>query len=219
MNFRPILPLALAVFACAATSLAGDRLRRTDDRAPSSRRRQGETYTWAIFRGDHHDDVDGLGFGFFPMHRNVTGAEIGLVGEVLDGDLRGFGWGTICSVVQGELHGGQFAFLTSIADKPSSGFQVSGIVSSAAEFSGFQFAVLHNNADAMSGLQLSALANIVDGDFSGIQFAALNRAGNVHGLQLGLFNFATGLRGAQVGLSNYVKDSMIPWTPLLHVSF
>lgn len=218
MTVHRLLQVFCAFLAATACATAADRMHhRSGDAgrpAPGSR-----TYSMAFFRGSHHDDVDGIGLGFFPMHRNVSGVEIGLLGEVLDGDLRGFGWGTLWSVVGGGLRGGQFAFLTCIADEPSAGCQISGVASSAGEFSGVQLALLHNKAKAMEGVQLSLLANTVGGDLSGVQMAIVNRAAKVRGVQFGLLNFADSLYGVQIGLGNSVNDSPLPWMPILNASF
>ena len=211
--------LLLTVLTATATlAFAGERTRVGSSR--HQREHESQTYSCALFQGDHYDDVDGFSFGFFPMHRNVSGAEIGLIGMALDGDLRGFGYGTICSVVEGELHGGQFALLASIADEPSRGFQISAITCMASHgLTGMQFSFFNNDAVDMHGLQLACLHNLNRGVSSGVQIALVNRAERFSGFQFGFLNIAQEFHGLQLGVINYSKDSAAPFLPLLRAAF
>lgn len=219
MKTSRIAFIAAAILA-SATVYAGDRTGSSSVR-PSRRQREQEsqTYTFAVFRGTHYDDVDGLGLGFFPMHRNVSGAEIGLVGMALDGDLHGFGWGTLYSVIEGELHGGQFAMLASIADKPSNGFQIAAVTCMAKGMTGLQFSLFNNDAIDMHGLQLSAIHNLNRGVSTGVQVGLVNRAERFKGLQFGAINIAGEFEGVQIGICNYSAESSVPFLPLLRASF
>ncbi len=211
--------LLFAILSATATfAFAGERTH-----AGSSRREcahESETYSCALFQGDHYDDIDGFSLGFFPMHRNVHGAEIGLIGMAMDGDLHGFGYGLVCSVVEGGMHGGQFALLASIADEPSAGFQMSAITCMASHgLTGMQFSFFNNDAVDMHGFQLAALHNLNHGVSSGLQVGLINRAERFKGVQFGALNIAQEFKGVQIGICNYAADSRAPFLPLFRASF
>lgn len=209
---------ALAALVVSASAFAGERTHAGSSRR--ERAHEGTTYGAAFFQGDHYDDIDGFSIGFFPMHRNVHGAEIGLVGMALDGDLHGFGFGLLASVVEGELHGGQFGLLASIADKPSRGFQMSAITCMASHgLTGMQFSLFNNDAVDMHGLQLAVLHNLNRGVSSGAQFGLVNRAERFSGVQFGLLNIVQEFHGLQIGLCNYAADSSAPFLPLVRAAF
>lgn len=209
---------AIAAFAFATVSMAGDIVRMGSSR--HERAREGTTYSCALFQGDHYDDIDGFSIGFFPMHRNIHGAEIGLIGMAADGDLHGFGYGLIVSVVEGEMHGGQFGLLASIAGKQSSGFQMSVITCMASHgFSGMQFSLFNNDAIDIHGFQLAALHNLNRGVSSGLQVGLINRAERFKGVQFGLLNIVQEFHGLQLGICNYSADSSVPVLPLVRAAF
>ena len=70
------------------------------------------------------------------------------------------------------------------------------------------------------GIQLAGLMNINLGDIDGIQIAGLfNGADSVRGIQIGLINVAQKLSGLQIGLVNYIRESPVPFLPIINLKF
>ena len=53
----------------------------------------------------------------------------------------------------------------------------------------------------------------------GFQVGLVNLADYAEGLQVGLINRVDGIHGYQVGLINVIRDSRVPFCPLLNMSF
>ncbi len=82
---------------------------------------------------------------------------------------------------------------------------------------GTELAVLAGMTSEIYGLQAAGLfvtANKVEG----IQFSIVNDAKKVYGLQLGLINLSEDA-AFQIGLVNYIKNSKVPFLPILNVCF
>jgi len=86
---------------------------------------------------------------------------------------------------------------------------------------GWQMGVLNEARRDFCGLQGFALFNFSKADMSGLQLGGLWNLceGDVHGLQIGLLNMAGKMTGVQVGLVNVIKDSSVPFLPLINMKF
>ncbi len=83
--------------------------------------------------------------------------------------------------------------------------------------SGVSFGFLANYAQSYKGLEFAWLANYASDNFSGLQLAAFNYAGNLRGLQLGFINFAqTSQQGLQIGLINIMAETKTWFTDFPH---
>jgi hypothetical protein len=79
-----------------------------------------------------------------------------------------------------------------------------------------------NIAGNLKGVQISGLLlglNMAQ-NTRGLQLATLyNQAEDMQGLQLGLVNICTRMRGVQIGLANVIKESKVPFFPIINASF
>lgn len=82
---------------------------------------------------------------------------------------------------------------------------------------GTELAVLAGMTSEIYGLQAAGLFVTAD-KVEGIQFSIVNNAKKVYGLQLGLINLSEDA-AFQIGLVNYIKNSTIPFLPILNVCF
>lgn len=96
-----------------------------------------------------------------------------------------------------------------------------------------QFAGIFNHSCGdFAGLQV-AIANIVDGEMDGLQIGLCNRASVLDGMQLGFVNIidsgdgvqigvinsARELDGLQIGVINVIRDSTMPFLPIVNFAF
>ena len=75
----------------------------------------------------------------------------------------------------------------------------------------------HSFVAEIYGLQAAGFfvtANKVEG----IQFSIVNNAKKVYGLQLGLINLSEDA-AFQIGLINYIKNSKVPFLPIINICF
>jgi hypothetical protein len=62
--------------------------------------------------------------------------------------------------------------------------------------------------------------NVVEGDFEGFQWGAVNYANYANGFQLGIINYARSMKGLQIGLVNIIRQGgMSPVFPIVNWSF
>ena len=82
---------------------------------------------------------------------------------------------------------------------------------------GTELAGLAGMTSEIYGLQAAGFfvtANKVEG----IQFSIVNNAKKVYGLQLGLINLSEDA-AFQIGLINYIKNSKVPFLPIINICF
>jgi len=112
------------------------------------------------------------------------------------------------------------------------GFDI-GISGRCRYFNGFQINLIRNNVeDEMAGWQFSFLYNSVGAGecfglqsalwneaqtFSGIQVGLINLADYCNGFQVGLINRSEDMYGIQVGLVNVIRNSRVPFFPILNI--
>jgi hypothetical protein len=85
-------------------------------------------------------------------------------------------------------------------------------------FSGFQFSMANYVGGDFIGIQ-GVVVNYVGGEFLGFQCGYINIAHDMKGLQLGLVNYAGAMRGVQIGFINIIKESPMPFFPVVNAYF
>ncbi len=124
----------------------------------------------------------------------VAGADVSVLGSVIENDLSGYAGSTLFTIVNGNLGGAMTSGLFNIVNGRAGLVQAAGLFNVA----GGDFA----------GAQLAGLFNVTGGTVSGAQAAGLfNRAGDVYGVQIGLVNAARKVSGVQIGLVNISEDN------------
>ncbi|MEI7901242.1 MAG: hypothetical protein WCK89_13400 [bacterium] len=108
-----------------------------------------------------------------------------------------------------------------------------GFVGRSTYFSGIQINVLRNDVkDTLQGWQIGCYNSAGLSDAFGIQTGLWNEAKTISGIQAGLINLADyskgfqigiinrveGMNGYQVGLINIIRDSRVPFMPLINFS-
>jgi len=181
--------------------------------------------------------VSDLGFGFFTVNlgrlseigkniyrsdsgANYTGIQLGFFYNHAD-DMRGLQLSPLVGVNQAvTLTGFQFAMINQCYS--GSGLQLAWWFSVAShDFSGAQLGML-NICDNGVGLQLALFGNIADRDFSGAQITSgfFNFCtGSMTGAQIGLINYAGKMTGVQIGALNIIKESPVPFLPVINAHF
>ncbi|HEX8824368.1 MAG TPA: hypothetical protein VF794_30885 [Archangium sp.] len=165
--------------------------------------------------------VNNLSLGVFATHAGrVDGLAAAMVGNWVDGELRGLGMAMGANYA-GQVRGMQFALGGNVAGGSMRGWQTAvGVNVASGELVGAQVAVGLNIAAGPSrGLQASSGINIarhleggqlsllnVGGEVSGAQVGLINVARRMKGLQLGLINVAREAEGANLGLLNFVGN-------------
>jgi hypothetical protein len=109
-----------------------------------------------------------------------------------------------------------------------------GFIGRSTYYSGIQINLLRNDVkDTLQGWQIGCYNSAGLGDSLGIQTGLWNEAKTMYGFQVGLVNLADyaegiqvgiinrveGIHGYQVGLINVIRDSRVPFCPLLNMSF
>lgn len=158
------------------------------------------------------DTVSGIGiagisnFSFAPME-GLFGSGIAAftTESITGGSISG-----ISNFSLGNQTGAFFAGIANYSHGSAKGFQVAGIGNaSAGSMKGAFMAPITNFAlSESSGFQLS-LANIVVGDFSGLQLGLLNGSDHLKGVQIGLVNYSGNAdSGVPIGMVSIVKDGL-----------
>ncbi len=201
-GFRTFLTLSLAVVVCAAVPApanAGLSPLAVSIVPPVQFPAQDFTVTGARISALWGD------------HKNVYGLDLGLVGNMTDGEMIGIGVSGIFNYNKG-LTTGVFLQAAGLGN-----FNVNK-----AMIYGVQIAGLVNSNKAESrvvGLQIAAvnLANYTD--IRGIQAGIYNTARDVVGFQIGLVNQCDTLHGLQIGLINFHTRGLFSVAPILNVGF
>ena len=101
-------------------------------------------------------------------------------------------------------------------------------------FEGFQLNILRNDvSDIMAGVQVGIYNSSGRADLMGVQvglwneahsirgvqFGLINVADSVTGIQFGLINRSEALYGFQGGIVNVIRESEMPFCPILNIGF
>jgi hypothetical protein len=151
----------------------------------------------------------------YGVNDELSGVDLGLVnrttGPTQGLQLGAFPFGGVN--ITDSLDGLQFAGFWAGANFASgdvTGLQIAGILGGM------------NIAGNLKGVQISGLLlglNMAQ-NTRGLQLATLyNQAEDMQGLQLGLVNICTRMRGVQIGLANVIKESKVPFFPIINASF
>jgi hypothetical protein len=127
-------------------------------------------------------------------HRNVSGIDLGLIGNFTEQDFKG-------TAISG-------IFNHTAGDTTIVGAQIAGIVN------------INKARASIYGVQFAIGANLGEyTDIYGVQIGLYNRAREVYGLQIGLLNYATNLHGVQIGLLNFNSQGWFSMSPLINIGF
>ncbi|NLG13506.1 MAG: hypothetical protein GX561_04790 [Lentisphaerae bacterium] len=85
-------------------------------------------------------------------------------------------------------------------------------------FSGFQVGLLNLSGESR-GLQIGVLMNSTDEVGSGLQIGIINSTTEMNGVQIGLINYTHFMIGFQVGLVNIIRESIVPFFPIVNFCF
>ena len=118
-----------------------------------------------------------------------------------------------------EFTGVQAGIFNMLGIDSSAGVQLGVFNGCGGDFAGVQVAGNFNMSGSFSGLQVTTLWNTNNGEGHGVQIALLNRSSGMHGLQVGLINIADRMTGVQIGLANIIKDSPVPFLPVINACF
>lgn len=156
-------------------------------------------------------DVTGLRISaLWGQHRDVSGIDVGVLGNRTTGKFKGLAIAGGVNWTQGEtiITGLQFAGLANINTQKTTvvGFQLAAVnyMSAASSVSGFQLGLAN----------ISPHTNVY-----GVQAGIYNTANKVAGLQIGLVNVAKNLYGLQIGLVNVHHQGLFKVCPFLNVGF
>ncbi|MBR4171628.1 MAG: hypothetical protein IKR48_08265 [Kiritimatiellae bacterium] len=109
-----------------------------------------------------------------------------------------------------------------------------GIAGHANDFYGLQLNIIRNEAvDILAGVQIGIYNSAGRSDMLGFQGGLWNEAGSVYGIQAGLVNLADysdgfqiglinrteGMHGYQIGIVNIIRDSQVPFCPIINIGF
>ena len=101
-------------------------------------------------------------------------------------------------------------------------------------FEGFQLNILRNDvSDIMAGVQVGIYNSSGRADLMGVQVGLWNEAHSIRGVQVGLINVADSVTGIQVGIINrsealygfqggivnVIRESEMPFCPILNIGF
>lgn len=211
-----------ALAAVAATALVADTVSFNNKSATSSQF-AGKTVNVAAQELPPADGVSPFAISLFPPaqfpeqtwdvygfrlnvfvghHRNVGFIDVGVLGNVADGNLTGV----------------EIAGLYNKVGSSDGAIQAASIMNySEQDFCGVQLGLINSVQGDMQGLQAGAVNMTQDG--SGIQLGVFNRAERFSGLQVGVANFTYQMQGVQIGVFNVIADSNIPFLPVINAAF
>jgi len=164
-------------------------------------------------------EMNGIDYGPINHTKGVTnGVQLGAAP---------FGGVNITEELNGLQAGGIFGGVN-ISSGETKGLQISGLfggVNYAGNVDGVQISGVWgglNVADNLNGVQIAGIlagVNIAK-DTNGLQLATIyNQADSMSGLQLGLVNNCRKMRGVQIGLLNIIRESALPFFPVINASF
>jgi hypothetical protein len=143
--------------------------------------------------------------------KNVYGLDLGLVGNMTEGQMTGISVSGLFNLNKGQTNGVllQAAGLGNFNVNKARiyGVQLAGIINS-------------NNAESVvGGLQLALINLGPFTDIRGVQAGVYNKAHDVVGFQIGLINIADTLHGIQIGLVNFHRQGLFSVAPIMNVGF
>lgn len=153
-----------------------------------------------------------------PDDWSVAGVRVDLlVGR--NHDVWGIDVGLLGNEVSDDLEGVQFAGLFNRIGRSDGAWQAAGILNRCeGDFCGLQTAGALNWTDgAVEGMQI-ALVNRAT-DLSGLQLGLYNAIDRGSGVQIGVVNAARVLNGLQIGLVNVIRESTVPFFPVVNFAF
>ena len=86
------------------------------------------------------------------------------------------------------------------------------------EYAGLQVGLLNQTGNS-SGVQIGVLMNATDSIAKGIQIGLINTSLEMSGLQIGLINYTEFMTGFQIGVINIIRESIIPFFPIINFCF
>lgn len=87
------------------------------------------------------------------------------------------------------------------------------------DVTGIDIGLVGNIAEgAMSGLEIGGIFNRAE-YLSGLQIGLVNYAAEADGVQIGLVNMTHQMAGLQIGLANCIRDSKVPFFPVVNFQF
>lgn len=147
----------------------------------------------------------------YGKNRDVTGIDLGVVGNVTTGNFKGSAISGLFNSTKGQstILGVQLAGLGNFNSEKVSVY-------------GIQAALLTNYNSAESsvvGLQFSVANISPNTTVNGFQVGIYNKARHVRGLQIGLINMTQNLTGIQIGLLNFYQEGFFKVAPILNIGF
>ena len=109
-----------------------------------------------------------------------------------------------------------------------------GLIGHSRYFNGLQLNLLRNDVtDALAGWQVGFYNTAARADLCGVQIGLWNQTQTMLGCQIGLVNLSDyaegcqvglinrveGMNGYQLGLVNIIRDSRVPFSPILNIGF
>ena len=85
-------------------------------------------------------------------------------------------------------------------------------------YAGLQVGILNQTGNS-SGVQIGVLMNATDSIAKGIQIGLINTSLEMSGLQIGLINYTEFMTGFQIGVINIIRESIIPFFPIINFCF
>lgn len=172
-----------------------------------------------IFSDVNIRKTNGIDIGLSQSAGSVNGVSIGLLGNNIDYELKGFGFGTILSEglnIYGVSITGGFQRVDKfhgicIAGLMYRSFETTGLVTSGV--------ILQNDSIYKGAAITSTLSKI--SILKGITMALINWCDEVKGLQVGLINKTGYMKGVQLGAVNIITENP-KWArvfPLINMSF
>lgn len=148
----------------------------------------------------------------YGRHRDLYGVDLGLGGNITDGNFVGVGIAGLFNATRGSttILGLQFAGLSNINTEKTTvvGLQLTAGLN-------------YNSAQSsVTGLQLGLIGNYSPfTNVYGAQVGLYNSANEVYGVQIGLVNVASNLHGVQIGLANFNDKGLFRVSPFLNVGW
>ncbi len=151
-------------------------------------------------------DIVGLRLNLFTgTHNNVGFLDIGVLANKVCGDLTGI----------------QLCGIWNEVDQRANAIQLAGIANSVkGDMVGLQISTVANYnlpTANMNGFQIACVNTV--GGLHGFQVGLYNETEELYGLQIGLVNMTQNCNGLQIGLINVIKDSTVPFMPILNFAF
>ena len=153
----------------------------------------------------HGYDTTPLQISIWPPNLQVVTSDIDVSGLKLN--LPYGGNGRIVGVDLG---------IASTSDNCSA-FQINRLNMSTERYSGFQVG-LFNLSGESAGMQIGLL-NSTDSIATGLQIGLINSTDEMTGVQIGLINYTDFMIGFQIGVVNIIKESIVPFFPIINFCF